>query len=60
MGNLTDHHRNGGESVHIGDCCVWAEINYLDSLTDYRECRPQNSSKVSRTSPPNNLVMLES
>jgi len=28
----------GGHAVHIGDCYVWAEIEYLDSASDYREC----------------------
>jgi len=29
-----------GESVHVGDCHVLAEISYLDSPTDYREFLP--------------------
>ncbi len=29
---------------HIRDCYVWAEIYYLDSPTDYRECLPTASS----------------
>jgi hypothetical protein len=29
--------------VHIQDCRVWAEINYLDSPTDYREYLPQGA-----------------
>jgi hypothetical protein len=33
-----------GESVHVGDCYVWAEITYLDSTTDYREFLPSDSS----------------
>ena len=28
----------GGTEVHIKDCYLWAEIHYLDSPTDYREC----------------------
>jgi hypothetical protein len=27
----------GGEMFHVSDARVWAEINYLDSPTDYRE-----------------------
>ena len=27
----------GGNGSPVGDCYVWAEINYLDSATDYRE-----------------------
>ena len=30
----------GGNSVHVRDCRIWAEINYLDSPTDYREYLP--------------------
>jgi hypothetical protein len=26
--------------VHVGDCHIWAEINYLDSANDYREFLP--------------------
>ena len=29
--------QSGGVSVHVKDCYVWAEIQYLDSPTDYRE-----------------------
>jgi hypothetical protein len=39
MGNLGNHQRMGGKSVHIGDFCVWAEIYYLDSPTNYRDYR---------------------
>jgi hypothetical protein len=28
----------GGHAVRIGDCYVWAAIEYLDSASDYREC----------------------
>jgi hypothetical protein len=27
----------GGHSFHVGDCRVWAEINYLDSASNYSE-----------------------
>ena len=30
----------GGDSFHVRDCYVWAEIFYLDSATDYREYLP--------------------
>lgn len=46
-----------GESFHVRDCYVWAEIFYLDSPTDYREYLPQ-----ARTRPPageGQLVMLD-
>jgi hypothetical protein len=32
-----------GESYHVRDCYVWAEIFYLDSATDYREYLPEDS-----------------
>ena len=35
--------RIGGTPWHIQDCHVWAEIRYLDSPTDYRECLPGRS-----------------
>ena len=44
MSNRADHRRVGGESIHVGDCQIWAEIYYLDSPTDYREYLPQNHS----------------
>jgi hypothetical protein len=37
MRETTDRNEIGGEAIHVGDCCVWAEIYYLDSPTDYRE-----------------------
>ena len=30
----------GGTSVRIADCYIWAQIYYMDSPTDYRECIP--------------------
>jgi hypothetical protein len=60
MGNLADHQRMGGESVHISDCYVWAEIYYLNSTTDYREYLPQNGADGPRTAPLDDWVLLES
>lgn len=34
----------GGEAFHVRDCYVWAEIQYLDSPTDYREYLPQRTT----------------
>jgi len=34
------YHANKDISVHVKDCQIWAEIRYLDSPTDYRECLP--------------------
>jgi hypothetical protein len=36
--------RIGGNTFHVGDCRIWAEIYYLDSSTNYREYLPQHSS----------------
>ena len=44
-------------SVHIQDCRVWAEIHYLDSLSDYREYLP--GSSVQPIAELGNLVMLD-
>jgi hypothetical protein len=35
----------GGESIHVRDCYVWAEIYYLDSATNYRECLAEYSAR---------------
>lgn len=43
----------------IGDCHIWAEIHYLDSATDYRECLPEPSLK-SAPRVVDDLVMLDS
>lgn len=37
----------GGEAFHVRDCYVWAEIQYLDSPTDYREYLPQRTTSSS-------------
>jgi hypothetical protein len=55
---LNQYKQVGGEPVHIRDCYVWAEIRYLDSATDYRECLPQNPLHP-RTVSGNDLVMLD-
>ena len=36
--------RIGGNTFHVGDCRIWAEIYYLDSPTNYREYLPQHCS----------------
>jgi hypothetical protein len=53
---VNQHKQIGGEPVHIRDCYVWAEIYYLDSMTDYREFLPERSCSL----PENELVMLDS
>lgn len=61
MSNLAGHPRTNRESeggIHIGDCYVWAEIYYLDSRTDYRECLPQHCARQCVVA--SDLVMLES
>jgi hypothetical protein len=59
MDNLADRQRIGGESVQISDCRVWAEINYLDSPTNYCECLPQHCARQSNIRG-HDMVMLES
>src|SRR5262252_7746457 len=38
------YHANQDSFVHVKDCRIWAEIRYLDSPTDYRECLPGRTS----------------
>jgi hypothetical protein len=57
MRDLSRQERIGGNGSHVGDCYVWAEINYLDSPTDYREFLP--SSAPSSMPPIGELVMLD-
>ena len=47
----------GGTAAHVGDCFVWAEIHYLDSLTDYREYLPNHHRQPVRID--SQLVMLD-
>jgi hypothetical protein len=53
------HQESSERSVRIGDCRVWAEINYLDSPTDYREYlrESRNSSHQIQSAA---LTMLDS
>ena len=37
MPDLPYEKQTGGVAVHVKDCYVWAEIQYLDSSTDYQE-----------------------
>jgi hypothetical protein len=48
----------GGITAHVGDCFVWAEIQYLDSPTDYREYLPTHHRQSVRID--SQLVMLDS
>jgi len=47
----------GGTTARVGDCYLWAEIHYLDSPTDYRECLASDHSLS--VAPSNELVMLD-
>lgn len=47
-----------GTSFRVGDCHIWAEIAYLDSLTDYQEYLPKNDARA--PSSEGELVMLDS
>src|SRR5256885_13611857 len=42
---------------HVGDCYIWAEIYYLDSVTNYRECLPPHIQEPA--SDLGDLVMLD-
>jgi hypothetical protein len=57
MRDLSRQEWIGGNGSHVGDCYVWAEINYLDSATDYREFLPCNAP--SPMPPIGELVMLD-
>jgi hypothetical protein len=47
-----------GVPVRVCDCYIWAEISYLDSPTDYRECLPQACPQPPEAGA--DLVMLDS
>lgn len=53
------HNEVGGDSFHVRDCYVWAEIYYLDSDTDYREYLPSNAAAQPRLIG-DDLIMLDS
>jgi hypothetical protein len=57
MGQIIQQERIGGTAAHVGDCLVWAEIYYLDSPTDYRECLPNHHRQPVRID--SQLVMLD-
>lgn len=57
MGQIIQQARIGGTAAHVGDCLVWAEIYYLDSPTDYRECLPNHHRQPVRID--SQLVMLD-
>ena len=46
MTEPNEHTQTGGATSHIGDCYIWAEIYYLDSPTDYRECVPPRTQEA--------------
>jgi hypothetical protein len=48
----------GKTEFHIGDCYVWSQIRYLDSLTDYRESLSHDSEKPDAGR--EDLIMLDS
>jgi hypothetical protein len=49
---------NIGHEFRVGDYYVWAEIHYLDSATDYRECLPQKGTNARIRS--DDLILLDS
>lgn len=52
------HDRNKGAHFQIQGCQLWAEIDYLDSPTDYRECL-QESMSPPRSAPQSELILLD-
>jgi hypothetical protein len=56
MADLIERKHLPETSFHIRDCHVWAEIYYLDSPTDYRECLPEKKSTLQARG--NDLVTL--
>ena len=58
MDNNAGERKIGGTIVKIGDCRIWAEINYLDSPTDYREYLP-NYGLTNQDGNKADLIMLD-
>jgi hypothetical protein len=46
MYQLPHQRHPGGTAVHVRDCYVWAEIQYLDSATDYHEYLPSRPNPI--------------
>ena len=57
MADLIEPKKLAGRPFHVCDCYVWAEIFYLDSPTDYRECLPQQKKPRAGQG---DLIMLDS
>ena len=57
MGEANEQTQTGGTASHVGDCYIWAEVYYLDSATDYRECLPPRIQEAE--SDLGKLVMLD-
>jgi len=55
---MTDRMTIDGRGIHVADCYVWAEIFYLDSITDYREWIPKHVSQQ-RTATGEEFVTLD-
>lgn len=55
---LNPYPENTGGTSHVRDCQLWAEIDYLDSPTDYREYL-QGQETSFDTDDRGELVMLE-
>jgi hypothetical protein len=48
MPNLRKQEAIAPNSFWIRDCYTWAEINYLDSPSDYREYLPENNKAAAQ------------
>lgn len=56
MSNLYPENTSG--TFHVRDCQLWAEIDYLDSPTDYREFLPGQRARADMPDR-SEFVMLE-
>jgi hypothetical protein len=56
MSKPDEHTQTAASTSHVGDCYIWAEIYYLDSATDYRECVAPGIREASNFG---ELVMLD-
>jgi hypothetical protein len=58
MANRLERTPGKDMELHIGDCYVWSEIQYLDSSTDYREYLSKNAEEPQAGR--EDLIMLDS
>lgn len=57
---MPNSHQPGmNRNLQLQDCRIWAEIDYLDSPSDYRECLP-GAQAAPLTADRSNLILLDS